>query len=166
MAPQLTLLSFADLNYPPSPPGRSRRNVIDPSRWCQQHLDALKIHIAPHSQAELKGVVFPPSSTAEEHAIKENNFAMIQRLLCTLQKPALCDPDFFGVAWTISSFLSPSPWLKRGPTPVGYGNSHVLGAFVWLLSSITGPRTTMSVQRAQEQFSLQLAFPPPQRNLC
>lgn len=160
MAPPLTLLSFADLNYPPSPLGRSRRNVIDPSRWCQQHLDALKIDIAPHSQVELKNVLFP-SSTAEEHAMKEENFAIIQGLLYTLQRPESSNPGFFGVAWTISSFLSPNPWLRRGPTPIGYGNSHVLGAFVWLLNLITGPRTTMSIQRAQEQFSLQLAIPLP-----
>lgn len=167
MAPPLTLLSFADLNNnPPSPPtgqGRLRRNVIDPLRWCQQHLDALRIHISPHSQAEPKGVLFS-FSTAEEFAIKVHNFDIIRRLLCTLQRPVVSDPGFFGVAWTISSFLSSNPWLSRGPTPVGYGNSHVLNAFVWLLNCMMGPRITMSVQRVQEQFRLQLTI--PLRNLC
>lgn len=160
MAPHLTLLSFADLiNDPPVGQRRSRKNVLDPLRWCQQHLDALRIHIAPHSQIEQKSVLFS-SATAEEFAMKEHNFRVIRHLLCTLQRPVVANPDFFGVAWTISSFLSPNPWLSRGPTPVGYGNCHVLRAFVWLLNCLMGPRTTMSVQNVQEQFRPQYKILP------
>lgn len=155
--PPLTLLSFADLNSPSSQ--NASKNVLEPYRWCQLHLDALKVVVVHRpGVADPRRVQFL-YTTAEVCDLKRRNFKIIGYFLYYLQKPVVNDPSFFEVAWTLSSFLSPTPWMDRGPTPIGYCNTHILRSFIWLVNCVIHPYIYMSLDTVDDQFSPQLNLP-------
>lgn len=132
-------MSFAILNSPKPLIGR-RQRVLEPHRWIPQHLGALKITVEQDEQVlGPKNVTFS-FSTAEERDRKRDKLKKIEVLLWTLQCPVVDQPGFYSAAWTIISFLSPTPLMHRGPTPVGFVNTHVLYAFVGLVDCMIGPR--------------------------
>lgn len=139
MAPApLTLLSFAILNSPKPLIGH-RRRAIEPHRWIPQHLSALKITVQQDGKVlGPKNVTFS-FSTAEERDRKRDMLKKIEILLLTLQCPVVDQPGFYSAAWTIISSLSPTPWINRGPAPIGFVNTHVLHAFVGLVDCMIGP---------------------------
>lgn len=139
MPPPLTLLSFAALNSPNPLTGRKRK-ILEPNRWCLLHLDILKVTVGEDEQVlGSKNTTFS-FSTAEERDQKREKLKSIETLLLKLEFQTTEQPEFYSAAWTILSFLSPTPSTHLGPTPVGYANTRVLGAYAALIEDIIGSR--------------------------